>query len=361
MLLFLCGFSAARNSSSIPHLPVEFEPLVSLEHVNINAGSTWTRELEQFWYDVVGAAKDPRGEIVLSQIHAAGGSMTNLHWANLGLQQFHLPLGEPEDTEQVVRGQVSLAFTAEQLHDLRARLTNAGTPHTVDAEGSVSFNCPVGNRFRAVLWHGAATWFGPAAKLDPSRERGLPGGQSKGLGIQSVRFNVPPGSGPGICRFYKKVFAAVVEQHKDDSHPDGERDLCLVRIGHHQSVTFAEQREGDGPLAPYDGHHIAVYINEFERVYEKSAEAGLVWNNPRFPHLTYDTLSDALRHNEFRIKDILDPDTGAQLYTLEHEVRSLLHPGFSCRHWIAPQDAANPMVGDYATKASSNKNQSEEL
>ena len=92
------------------------------------------------------------------------------------------------------------------------------------------------------------------------------------------------------------------------------------------------------------------------RYIARSTHAGLVWNNPRFPHLTYDRLEDALRHNEFRILDIVDPESGERLYTLEHEVRSLLHPGFSCRHWLVPDDGAQPRavgVGNYPSESPS--------
>lgn len=273
--------------------------------------------------------------------------MKGLHWANIGLQQFHLPVGEPEEDTQVVRGEIGLAFTSEQLTCLRARLENAGTAHELEADGSLLVTCPVGNKLRLVEWPGRATWFGPSDPLDPSREKPLPGGASAGLGMQYVRFRVPVGAAAGICRFYDAVFGATVAEVRHE----GARSVCVVHIGHHQSLAFEELVEGEPPLPPYDGHHVALYTNDFEGVYERSAAAGVVWSNPRFPHLTYETLGDALRHNEFRLRELVDPQTGEVLYTLEHEVRSVLHPGFSCRHWLVPPEGAanEAMVGEYPT------------
>jgi len=352
MLLFRVASAAAAPSSStttIPHLPVRYEPLISLEHVNINAGGTWTEQLSRFWFSVMGGADDPRGAVVCSQVQAAGGPMQGLHWANFGLQQFHLPVGEPEDSVQVVRGEVGLAYTTEELAALQRRLEDASATHAVGADGSLRITCPVGNRLRAVEWAGAETWFGPKLLLDPREERPLPGGPSRGLGIQYVRFDVPEGAAAGICRFYLRLFGATAEVGRE-----GRRPVCVVRLGHHQSLQFAEALPGEPPVRRYDGHHVALYTNDFAAVYERSREAGLVWNNPRFPHLRYDSLAHALRHSEFRLKDLTDPDTGELLYTLEHEVRSVMHPGFSCRHWIAAEgEAAKEMVGDYPTTPAS--------
>ena len=47
----------------------------------------------------------------------------------------------------------------------------------------------------------------------------------------------------------------------------------------------------------------------------------------------YGTLADALKHDEFRVKDIAGND-GAIVYELEHEVRTLNHPGFVAKRRI---------------------------
>ena len=67
-------------------------------------------------------------------------------------------------------------------------------------------------------------------------------------------------------------------------------------------------------LAPYDGHHVAVYLANFSRPYQALVERQLI---------TIET-----NEHEYRFQDILDPDSGAVLATVEHEVRSMFHPLF---------------------------------
>ena len=87
--------------------------------------------------------------------------------------------------------------------------------------------------------------------------------------------------------------------------------VCVVSIGCSQSVRFVECGEGE-TLPPYDGHHIAVYTNRFAELYEAADRRGLVYNNPRFPNLTYGTVDDALRHNEFRVLHIVNVKGGGR-------------------------------------------------
>jgi len=115
---------------------------------------------------------------------------------------------------------------------------------------------------------------------------------------------------------------------------------CFVPVGD-QALLFQESLE---PLPEYNGHHVAVYVGDisggdvsqsFSEMYLKVHEAGLVYNNPRFPQLRYDSLEDAQRHAEFRILDIVDPDTGKRVHQLEHEIRSLNHFTFHGKDLMA--------------------------
>ena len=47
----------------------------------------------------------------------------------------------------------------------------------------------------------------------------------------------------------------------------------------------------------------------------------------------YGTLADALKHDEFRVKDIAGNDNQI-VYELEHEIRTLNHPGFVARRHV---------------------------
>ena len=71
-------------------------------------------------------------------------------------------------------------------------------------------------------------------------------------------------------------------------------------------------RETAGPLPDYDGHHIQIYLADFSGPYARLIERGLISME-----------TDA---HEWRFQDIVDPATGAALFRIEHEVRSLKHP-----------------------------------
>ena len=64
----------------------------------------------------------------------------------------------------------------------------------------------------------------------------------------------------------------------------------------------------------------------------------LLWNNPRFPNLTYDTEDLALKHTEFRILNLIDPTTGEFICQLEHEIRAASHPSFCAKNWLGSKD-----------------------
>jgi len=179
---------------------------------------------------------------------------------------------------------------------------------------------------------------------------GLPGGTSLGLGLRSVALAVPPGAASGICAFYQVALGASATLEKGQEGELGGRQVCRVAIGFHQELRFEETTD---PIPEYDGHHIAVYVNRFEDLYKRLHHKGLVWNNPRFPQFQYDTLEDALRHREFRFKDLVHPETGKHLYTLEHEVRSLNHPGFSCPTLLPStvEQNSQQLAGDEGGKA----------
>ena len=82
-----------------------------------------------------------------------------------------------------------------------------------------------------------------------------------------------------------------------------------MKIGRHQSLLFREA--ADSP-APYDGHHIAIYVANFSGPFAYLKSRSLI--------------SEDVRNHQFRFKDIVDPEDGAKKFTLEHEVRSLKHP-----------------------------------
>jgi hypothetical protein len=246
--------------------------IVLLEHVNVTIASQELATL--FYVSGLGFTRDPY--IMVS---------TDNMWINVGRQQFHLPTSL---TPQLLRGHVGLVVP--DLGALEARLRAvkeklAGTQFAFSAEnGTVAVTSPWGNRFRC---HAPDPRFGQMT-----------------LGIPYVEFPVRPGAAAGIGRFYQEVFGAPAALTQE---PRGA--AVRVRVGPEQSLIFRETTE---PIPAYDGHHIAVYVANFS-----APHAFLV------RHKLITEESDA---HQYRFEAIVHPETGEELFTIQHEVRSLCHP-----------------------------------
>jgi len=240
--------------------------IVMLEHVNLTVPDQGLAAL--FYVTGLGFTRDPYIDFGTFNM-----------WVNLGEQQFHLPRSKA----QVFRG--SITVVVPDLDDLERRLEAivkplAGTEFAwARAADHVAVTCPWGNRILA---------FAPGTfpRMD--------------LGMPRVEMQVPTGTSAGIARFYREVMQCPV------STTDG---VARVRMGYNQEMHFVETGEA---LAPYDGHHIAVYVSHFSHPHDYLAERNLITEE-----------SDQC---QYRFQAIIDPDTGATLTELEHEVRALSHP-----------------------------------
>ncbi len=256
--------------------------LVALEHVNVTVPD---QELAALFYVTgLGFTRDPYIDFGTSNM-----------WVNVGGQQFHLP----KSKAQVLRGTIGLVVPS--LDDLQGRLGRmeknygdrlAGSAYACidNGDGSLSVTCPWGNQLRV---HGAGPRFGGVR-----------------LGLAYVDFDVAPGAAPGIARFYQEVFGAPATVEVGGPEAGG-GPRTEVRVGCAQQLRFTET---DAELAPYDGHHIAVYLANFSQPYHGLRDRNLV---------TLET-----NDHEYRFQDIIDLDTGVVLATVEHEVRSMFHPLF---------------------------------
>ncbi len=245
--------------------------IVLLEHVNVQVPDQAMATL--FYVVGLGFTRDPYLTVGLENM-----------WINAGEQQFHLPTR----SAQVVPGQIGVVVPDLDLLQGRLKAVQdrlAGTQFVWSVEDdSVSVTCPWGNHFRC---------YAPAPRFG-----------DMSLGMPFVEFQVKAGTAKGIARFYQEVMRAPSQIESDNGIP-----LARVGIGRNQWLLFRDTEE---EIRPYDGHHIAVYVANFSGPYE-------------FLKL-HNLIMEDVRNHQFRFKSVVDPETGDELFVIEHEVRSLRHP-----------------------------------
>ena len=249
--------------------------VLSLEHINVTITD---QSLSTLFYVVgMGFTRDPYMTVGLDNM-----------WINIGAQQCHLPT-RPE--AQVLRGHVgivvpSLSSLRQRLDAVASRLD--GTRFSYREAGDyLETTCPWGNRYRC---------FEPSERFGPMT-----------LGMPYVELTVHPGTADGIARFYDQVLGSHTKVADD---PEGK--AAHIQTGQHQELIF---RETSGEIPPYDGHHLAIYVANFSRPHAFLQRHGL--------------LTEDDREDQIRFQRIVDPDTLEDLFEIEHEVRSLFHPGYN--------------------------------
>lgn len=244
--------------------------ILALEHVNVRVPD---QQLATLFYVVgLGMTRDPYLMVGLENM-----------WINMGQEQFHLPTA----AAQVLRGKIGIVTPcldalATRLADVRKRLSGTKFRYAVESD-HVAVTCPWGNQMKV---HGPGPEFGVT------------------LGIPYVEFPVAQGDAKGIAKFYERVMLAPSCVKSEDGH-----DVAIVKIGGRQCLRF---RETTDEIPAYDGHHIAVYISNFSGPHDMLKSHGLI--------------TEESNPYQYRFRDIVDPDTGRPLFTIEHEVRSYTHP-----------------------------------
>lgn len=247
--------------------------IVALEHVNVTVPDQQLAII--FYLSGLGLTRDP---------YLMTGP-TNM-WVNVGRTQFHLPTNTP----QVLRGHTGIVVPdrealVRRLGRVRKRLEGTRFDF-VEEEGFVEATCPWGNRIRC---------FPPNERFGRIT-----------LGIAYVEFDVPTRTAEGIARFYREIIGA-----KADAGEDHYGKFARVEVGISQHFMF---RETERTPPPYDGHHVQIYVADFSTPYGKLLDKGLI--------------TEESDQHQYRFKDLTDPDSGAALFTIEHEVRSMRHPLF---------------------------------
>lgn len=250
--------------------------IARLEHVNLAIPDQQVATL--FYVVGLGLTRDPALMVGLNNM-----------WVNAGRSQFHLPT-RPRGPQKL-RGEIRLTLpdldrAERSLAMVAAELEGTAFGCTRDAAG-IDVTCPWGNRIRLVP---------PGDAADATE-----------LGIKSVVFDVPTGTAAGIAAFYAELFGTESDLGEEAGSP-----TAIVPCGPGQHLLF---RESATPVPAYDGHHIQIYISDFDRLRRLFEDRGLA------------SADDGPR--QFRITDIVDPVGGDTLYQVEHEIRSLDHPMFA--------------------------------
>jgi hypothetical protein len=246
--------------------------IVNLGHVNVCIDD---QHLATHYYVTgLGLTRDPF-------LNTGAGNM----WINVGMSQFHLPMGKPD----VLRGVIGLVIPdrAALLKRL-ARVSNAlkDTKFAFrESNDGVETVCPWGNRIHV---------------HEPDQKRF---GRIM-LGMPYIRFDVRPGTTDRIARFYRDVMHAPSEVGKNGAGPE-----ARVQVGEKQYFYF---RETDAPEAPYDRHHAQIYIADFSGPHHRLEQLGLI--------------TDETNEYEYRFKNVIDLDSREVLFTVEHETRSQTNP-----------------------------------
>lgn len=246
--------------------------IVNLGHVNVCIDNQHVATT--YYITGLGYTRDPF-------LNTGAGNM----WVNVGMSQFHLPMGNPER----LRGEIGLVMPdrealLKRLHGVKKKLE--GTKFEFrESNDCVETVCPWGNRINVHT---------------PDVERF---GRIQ-LGMPYVRFDVRPGTAGRIARFYREVLDAPAEVSKNGAGPE-----ARVQVGEQQYFYF---RETDAPEAAYDNHHVQIYLADFSGPYRRLKEFGLI---------TMET-----NDYEYRFVDVVDLDTREPLFRVEHETRSMTNP-----------------------------------
>ncbi len=265
----------SEATKTMPHYDRTVEDvgnIVEYGHVNVLVPDQILATL--FYVSALGLTRDP---YLLTS--------TDNMWINIGTDQFHLPMGNP----QVLRGVTGIVVPDLEAAMRRLRRYGPKLSHTkfsyAERDGGIDVTCPWGNRIR--LHAPDLGQFGPII-----------------LGTAYVAFDTPVGTAPGIVRFYREVLGTAAKL-----------DGTSARVGAGPTTTLI-YRETDAPLPPYDGNHIQISLADFSGPHQRLLARGLI--------------TEESDQHQYRFVSLVDPASGELLVEMEHEVRSMRHPLY-CR------------------------------
>jgi hypothetical protein len=190
---------------------------------------------------------------------------------------------------------------------------------------------------------------------------GHDGGVGALVAMTRVTHLVRPGAAACLHRFFTDILGcAAASISRSMSSSGSSTASCTVPFlskAGAQTLVFEESVHA-GPADAYDTepqsqYHLALYLPsavQFSRAFERAERLGVIFVNARFEDgppefASSTTLEEAMASGQFRVKNLIHPETGQLGLTLELEVRSPTHCCFPCAGVTPPPPAALPSGG----------------
>lgn len=325
-----------------------------LEHINLSNVEKCTEDapVNIFYMHGLQCARDPR--------------LSFHFWANFGRNQFHLFTSQKRN--ECFHGAVyvyvpDLDVLEKNLEAIRGRLEEtkfdfqrvnrggATTAHYPRENWHTLFNVeqfdhivahdPYGNEIRCVVtpngYWGLTKALGKCLPADSNGKEGFP------QGMPFVLYPVRPGIAHGMARFFEHYLGAkTVVTRQANNNPENSSELYTTHVwcGPLQAIVLEERESERENKGDYDGHHLCIYIDRFQEMYEKAFNDRMNWNNVLFFDRC-DTWVEAKRDQQYRILHAVDPKDRSFLMSLELEIRTVEHFRYTIhRPGVSPEEEA---------------------
>jgi len=323
-----------------------------LEHINLNMPLEQSAQVREFFLTTLGLCEDIRPK-EMNKDH-------RLLWADCGLQQFHLPLipqGSIDIAPQRLRGEVTLLYRSRKALDkvlYRVGKNNAcrilEDKESIDEENEARISCPFGSIYKLKVTKSLNNFIGgdDSSPSHPINSHTSLLVEDQVIGIESIKLFAPSTSLESIASFWKDIMHSKITRGIISTTTMSLS--VLVHLNDSQYIEFVTRNdEEENNAHEYDGHHLCLYLSNYEETYKACEKLGILYDPGRFADRG-GSWELAQEHKQFRIlhwpkKDSLGYKHLGLLqslrididelpsYTLELELRSLDHPAYPCsRH-----------------------------
>lgn len=336
-----------------------------LEHINLNLPLERSLQAKEFFVSILGCSEDVRPKEM--------GKEKRLLWADCGLQQFHLPLISNDSTidkaPQRLRGFPTLVYKSQKALDavinriqtttnIRILNTEKEKCGNNDISSAILIQCPFGGQYKLSVRDEASSSRYVGGNDD---SRGHPmnthpslSEEDKVVGIQRLDLYAPQKSLDSIGAFWRNslkcedveyVLSSESSSSSSSSFSSPLTSSVVVKLNKTQQIVFIAKEEG---IEDYDGHHLCLYLPQYEEAYRACERLGIIYDPGRFADRG-GSWELAQEHKQFRVLHwpMISSSGYAHLgilqqlgetsignmpaYTLELELRSFDHPAYPCK------------------------------